>query len=81
MLPCKTNQNLIQQYPISLIYFLTLNVSPRLWRGERRVELCSPDLSTPPQAALTNRGADKIACITSHFVPVIQEILQINSAL
>jgi len=26
-------------------------------------------------------GADKIACITSHFVPVIQEILQLNSAL
>jgi len=26
-------------------------------------------------------GADKIACITSHFVPVIQAILQLNSAL
>jgi len=25
-------------------------------------------------------GADKIACITSHFVPVIQAILQLNSA-
>ena len=26
-------------------------------------------------------GADKIACITSHFAPVIQAILQLNSAL
>ena len=26
-------------------------------------------------------GADKIACITSHFVPIIQAILQLNSAI
>jgi len=56
--------------PLRYVKTSEFNRSPRLRRGECRVELCSPDLSTPPQAART-----------SHFVPVIQAILQLNSAL